>query len=790
MTLQNTLQQLEFDKLLKLIAGFAHSGATEAAVAGLAPFSAREEIMARQGLIADMLRLHSEGVSLALSPFPDVRPLFGRVRPEGAVLEGVELAGFIPVLDIIGEISGRLSGRTDIPHLGAFAGGLTGFPDLQKTLSRSLDSEGNLLDGASATLAGLRSDIRRIEARIRRKLEDMTRSSELSVFLQDDFVTTRSGRWVIPVRMDSKGQVAGVVHDVSKSGETAFIEPVAIISLSNELENLNAEQKAEEIRILRSISSRLRERLGEIETQFRELIYLDTLHCISEFAVQLRMSIPQINDGGCIRLLDARHPLLSVAFQRQGKGRQVEPLTVALGDESSVMVITGANAGGKTITIKTIGLLTLMALSGMPVPADSSSSIPMVSGLLIDIGDEQSIEDDLSTFSAHIGNISGILKKADPGALILIDELGTGTDPAEGAAIACAVLNEVRERGSLLFATTHLTDIKGFVHRTERMQNASMEFDQESLTPLYRLRVGEPGQSYAIEIARRYGLPDSIIDSAKALLGGVKVEFDRLVRDLSEKRAYYERAIADIDRQKAGLEERARGLEEAETSSKQQREALLAKAYASAADIVTSTKRQLNILLDEARKADRQKIKESLKTADLRQKEIEKSIAELTPAGGRAVTIDDIQVGDTVYIKSIEAAAEVVSVDGRHDRIRVKRGSVELELPFIGISRGKKPPKEAVSGQTTVESAAAGAAMDSSINVIGLRVDDALSRIEPFLNRAALAGMRQVSIIHGVGAGILMKAVREHLTGHPLAEGFRSEDQGRGGRGVTVVDLK
>ena len=793
MTSANTLQQLEFDRLLRIIAGFANSGATESAVAKLAPLSVPGDIEARQGAIGDILRLHSEGVALALSPFPDLSPLFARVRPEGAVLEGVELAGFTPVIGIIDEISAQLAPREEIPFLRQLTEGLRGFPELLKLLKRSLDSEGNILDTASSTLAGLRADIRKIEGRIRKKLEEMTRSEGVAVFLQDDFVTTRSGRWVIPVRMDSKGQIAGVVHDVSKSGETAFIEPVAIISLSNELENLNAEQKAEEIRILRNITSRIREQLEDIESQFRTLIHLDLLNCIARLAVQLRMSIPEINESGFISLVNARHPLLAIAFTKHGSDRQVVPLTVSLGGESTVMVITGSNAGGKTISIKTIGLLTMMALTGMPIPADSSSNIPLVSSFLIDIGDEQSIEDDLSTFSAHIGHIAEILKKADSRALILLDELGTGTDPSEGAAIACAVLNEIRDRGSLLFATTHLMDIKGFVHRTPGMLNSSMEFDQKTLTPLYRLRTGEPGQSHAIEIAKRYGLPESIIDSARALLGGVKVEFDKLIRDLSDKRAYYEKAIEDADRLKAELEAGGRGLEELRASVKKESDAAIAKACADASDIISGTKRDLYALLDAAKKADREKIKASLKVVEQKKAEIENIASTVAPDKGAVISIDDVCLGDTVYIRSIEAAAEVIGIDKRHDRIRVKRGSVEVEVPFMGISRGAKPPKESFAGLAAGLNDSAGDLGDltvTSLNIIGQRVDDAMSQIEPFLNKAALTGVRQVSIIHGIGAGILMKAVREHIKGHPLVESWHGEEPNKGGRGVTVVLLR
>jgi DNA mismatch repair protein MutS2 len=333
-------------------------------------------------------------------------------------------------------------------------------------------------------------------------------------------------------------------------------------------------------------------------------------------------------------------------------------------------------------------------------------------------------------------------------------------------------------------------DIKGFVHRTPGMLNSSMEFDQKTLTPLYRLRTGEPGQSHAIEIARRYGLPDSIIDSARTLLGGVKVEFDKLIRDLSEKRAYYEKAIEESDRLKAELENRSRRIEELQASAKQESDAAIAKACAAAADIITGTKRQMHALLDAAKKADKEKIKESLKVVEEKKKEIANIASAAAPDKDATISIDEVIMGDTVYIRSIDAAAEVVGIDRRHERIRVKRGSVEVEVPFVGISRGKKPLEDRTGWPAAAQTESADDQTRTSLNIIGLRVDDALSQIEPFLNRAALAGIRQITIIHGIGAGILMKAVREHLKGHPLVESWQSEAQHKGGNGVTIVLLR
>src|SRR5512135_1574142 len=557
-----SLDSVEFNKLLELAAAYSHSDASGRAVREIAPFENMEDILKRQGRIRDIIRMSDEGMPLRIYRFPDISSLIAKVRPEGAVLDGIELAGFIPVLEISRDISLQIRESEGLFFLRELAAGLTGFPDLLRTLKRSVDSEGNILDSASALLADLREQIRKLESRIRKKLEEMTRDEHIAVFLQDNFVTKRSGRWVIPVRMDSKGQVAGVVHDVSKSGETAFMEPLAIIQIANELENLVAEQKAEEIRILRSISSRVRESAEGISAEYAVVVHLDLLNAISVLADKLRMEIPQVLASGGITLKGARHPLLLLALRKTAGSREVVPLDVGLGDDNTVMVITGSNAGGKTIAIKTIGLLLIMALSGMPVPASSASAFPLVHRLLVDIGDEQSIEHSLSTFSAHVANISKILKAADQMSLVLIDELGTGTDPEEGGALACAVLKELRESHALVFATTHLSDIKGYVHRTAGMLNASMEFDQKSLTPLYKLRIGEPGQSHALETARRYGLPESIIDSAKAMLGGVKLEFDNLIADLNRKRTDYEAGLAELERQKAALNEKKRLIEQ------------------------------------------------------------------------------------------------------------------------------------------------------------------------------------------------------------------------------------
>jgi len=783
-----SLDSLEFHKLLGLIAGFAHSEASEKAVREIVPFGGMQEILVRQGRIREMMRMSDEGTPLRMSSFPDITSLIAKVRPEGAVLDGYELAGFIPVLDISASIAAQINESEGLPFLRELAAGLTGFPDLLRTLKRSVDSEGNILDSASALLADLRERIRRLEARIRKKLEEIVRDENVAVFLQDDFITKRSGRWVIPVRMDSKGQVAGVVHDVSKSGETAFMEPLSIIQTANELENLVAEQKAEEIRILRNISLKVRESAGDISAEYSVVVHLDLLHAITGLAEKLQMKIPQVVASGGITLRGARHPLLLLALKKAGGSREVVPLDVGLGDNNTVMVITGSNAGGKTIAIKTIGLLLLMALAGMPVPASSSSVFPIVHRLLVDIGDEQSIESSLSTFAAHVSNISKILHAADQHSLVLIDELGTGTDPDEGGALACAVLKELRESRALMFATTHLSDIKGFVHRTEGMLNASMEFDQKSLSPLYRLRIGEPGQSHALDTARRYGLPEGIIDSAKALLGGVKVEFDILIADLNRKRSDYEKGLAELERQKAGLAEKTGLIEQRLSEAEALRKESLEKAYREAAEIVAGVKRQMHALMEEIKREDKAKRRDIIREVEENQRRIAGKLREYDTADRGSPSADDIKEGDTVFVRSLGYDASVIKISRKEKRIRVVAGGKEIDLPIadIGFGRGKS----LAGGKETAQPREADEIIPLRINLVGLRVDEALSRLEPFLNHASLAGLAEVTIIHGFGTGALARAVREHLDGHPLVKTFRKGEQSEGGGGVTVATLK
>jgi DNA mismatch repair protein MutS2 len=788
MIADSTLEQLEFPKLLRLIADFTHSEPSRRAVLAIRPLGGAEAILERQARIEEIRRLHREGRPLPLAPFEDLTPLLNRVRPLGAILEPLELAAFIPVLQMIGDLRLALEQRPDLSRLQDLLAGLRDHPDLFRRLDRSLDEEGNIRDQASPLLAELRAQVRQMEARIRKQLTELIQDHQLAPLLQDDFITQRSGRWVIPVRMESRKQIRGVVHDVSRSGETAFVEPLAIIQLSNELENLTAEQKAEENRILRDLSARIREIAGELDGGLKVVIALDLLQGAASLADQLQSEPPRLTSEGSIRLVQGRHPLLELSFRRQAARPALVPLDLELGGDARVMVITGSNAGGKTVALKTTGLLTLMALSGLPVPARDSSVFPLIDKLLVDIGDEQSIESSLSTFSAHIQHISAILQNAGERTLVLLDELGTSTDPDEGAALASAVLARLQGQGALVLATTHLTGIKVFTERSPGMVNAAMEFDPRTLKPLYRLKTGQPGLSHALEVAGQYGLDPAVVSQARELLGGQKVELDRLILDLNDRRREYEEALEGVRERESRLARREQEVTAARESLPEERKRLLAETYQEASDYLSSIKRQMAALLEEIRKKGRSRGREILKEVERVRTEVtEQWRTAAGEAAGRPLAVEEITEGRAVFVPSLGYDAEVVSLLKKQNRVRLRAEGFEIEVPVAELeaSRGRRP--EGRSAPTLVTPVVAEAS--SRLNLIGLRAEEALGQLEPFLNRAALGGLREVVIVHGFGEGILSKAVRGHLKNHPLVKSFRSGTASEGGAGATVAVL-
>ena len=804
-----TLRRLEFDKVLQLVARHARSRNSVDAIMAMVPLKDADRIRLDWKRAEEIRSLLRQRISLRISCFDDIRPLLDQVRPEGAILQPMELLQFLPVLESLTELTRQFAARQDIPFLKTLSPAPLAFTDILEPLAATLDAEGTILDSASRELAEIRRAKRSLTARVRKRLEEIVRKHETAIFLQDDFITIRSGRWVIPVRMDSKGMVQGVVHDVSSSGETAFMEPLEIIPFVNELENLSAEEKAEEIRILRRLSAWIRQDAERIGDCFSTLVELDRLDCIAAYAEQFNMAMPELSRDGRLRLMSARHPLLLALRADQPDAPPVVPLDIALspvhtesmvfrdtgvpddgneriGEKTApqILVISGPNAGGKTIALKTVGLITTMALAGMPIPASPSSAVPLMDALLVDIGDEQSIENSLSTFSAHVAGIARILEQAGPRCLVLLDELGTGTEPLQGAAIGCAVLHELQRRGAVVMATTHLTEIVGFVQQTPAMQNAGMEFDSATWSPCYRLVMGEPGQSHALETARRYGLPESVLQFARGLLGDAGTAFAGVIEELRQKRNALANELAAQEAERHRLQEQAQHLDQQQAALEELRCKVLEQGREEARSVVIAARRELNSLLETFRKERRKETAEKLRERTV---ELETAFA---PADQQPPDSSTLKTGQTVLVRSLGREATVISVDAERQKVRVRAGSIELEVPLHGLApaagtpgRQKRPHKATISLQQTNGEVA------SELNLIGKRVDEALTLLESFVDQAVLAGQRELRIVHGLGSGVLQQAVREFLGRHPQVSTWRSGAPHEGRDGATIAEL-
>jgi len=779
----DTQQLLEFEKILGRIALFANSTATIMAIQALSPISQRAGIELRFAQIEEIRSLAASGISLPLAPFEDIRGILDLARPEGASLSPEELSMLMPLLRVSQQLASLFSYRTDIPLLEEAGRDVQGFQDILEPLERAIAPDGGLLDTASDLLFTLRKAHRSLVSRVRKRLEEIVRERETAIFLQDDFITQRNGRWVIPVRMDSKGMVPGVVHDVSRTGETAFMEPIEIIGMVNELENLSAEEKAEQIRILKEITGWIREDSDLILADFEAVVRLDLLNSLASFALLVGANVPRISDEMYLRIETGCHPLL-LLFHKERGGRSVVPLDLELGGSSGLrtLLITGPNTGGKTIAIKAAGLLTLMAQSGIPVPVAENSVFPVPAAVRADIGDDQSIEESLSTFSSHVRKTSMILDQADNRTIVLLDELGTGTDPVQGGAIACAVLAELASKGCLVLATTHLIDIVAFVQKSPGMINGAMEFDRNTLTPGYRLTTGEPGQSHALDIARQCGLPERIIAKAGEMVGRMESEFHSLLAELKETRNRYESLHLELLKREAALAGKEQALDEALGSAETRLREAREKGINNARELVNSTKAELNRILDEARRERSRKSQTALAAVE------EKLLGELEqirPQSG--INSEAIEPGSKVFVTALGHNATVLAVDRSQKRLRLRAGNMEIELPFSAISAptaegpGKKDYKS--SGVPNVPDSA------NELNLIGSRVDEAIELLDKFLDSCMLAGTKEVRIIHGKGTGSLMRGVREYLARCPQVEAFRRGENFEGGDGVTVVTL-
>lgn len=667
--------------------------------------------------------------------------------------------------------------------------GLVANKFLEDKIRSAIINEEEIADTASPALADIRRKIRTASSKARESLDKIIHSSTYQKYLQDTIVTQRDGRYVVPVKAECRGNIPGLVHDTSSSGQTVFIEPMGVVQANNDIKLLVSKEENEIERILFELSALAGSYADQIIGSYQNLAELDLIFAKADVAYNMKATLPLLNDKGIIDLKKARHPLIN--------RDTVVPVDVNLGKEFDTLVITGPNTGGKTVTLKTVGLLTLMAMCGMMIPAADNSELSVFRRVLVDIGDEQSIEQSLSTFSAHMTNIIGILKKANSSSLALIDELGAGTDPVEGAALAIAILEKLREKGAKIASTTHYAELKEFALRTQGIENGSCEFDIKTLRPTYRLLIGVPGKSNAFAISQRLGMDMNVVNRAKELVSSDSRQFEDVVQTLESRRQSLERQL-----------ENARNLTQKANTEKQKAESELERAKKRAQDeierareeaerIVSRTKAQAYALMDEMDKAK----KANRDTAETRAK-LRRSINEIEDSSNpveskksdESYTLPrPLKIGDNVLIHDIDKDAVVLDLPDKDNMVLVQAGIIKTRVELKNLRLKKSETKKA---QSTYASRRRN--MPSNVNirpqteidVRGQTAIEAIMAVDSAIDNAILSNVEHITIIHGKGTGVLRKEIQKHLRTSKYVKSFRLGTFGEGESGVTIVELK
>lgn len=678
----------------------------------------------------------------------------------------------------------------ELPIIDSIREVLVTFPRLAENIDRCILSEDEMADNASSELKNIRRSITRQNDAIKNRINNILNSADNRTYLQDSIVTIRDGRYVIPVKAEHRGRFQGIIHDQYSTGATLFIEPQVIVNMNNELRELELAEKVEVERILLELSSAVAEHFHEIMNNQKLLIDLDVIFAKGKLSMLMGGEAPEIAEDGLLNLKSARHPLIDK--------KKVIPIDVKLGDDYKTLVVTGPNTGGKTVTLKTVGLLVLMAQSGLHIPAAMTSRIPVFERVFADIGDEQSIEQSLSTFSSHMKNIVYILGEVNNSSLVLLDELGAGTDPTEGAALAISILENLKNWGACTIATTHYNELKKYALSTDGVENGSMEFNINTLSPTYRLMTGIPGKSNAFEISRKLGLSEELINRASELLERKDIEFEDVIQSIEKdkKRAEEERDEAimlniSMKKQKEELEKQAVRIKEQERDiiqrAKEEARSILKEAKDTAGDVSKELRRlsKIDSLGERNRRFD--ETKKRLKEAE--DKFAERMVRRVNQS---PVNVDKLKVGDKVRVLTLDQAGEILSLPDSKGDLVVKIGIMKVninvdDLMFLENDTKKEDKEKGRYGSLYKSKAQS---ISVSVNVQGENLDDAVMDVDKYLDDAFMAGLKEVTVIHGRGEGILKEGLRKLFRRHKHVASYRKGGYNEGGDGVTIVTLK
>ncbi|TCL61433.1 endonuclease MutS2 [Allofournierella massiliensis] len=731
-------------------------------------------------------------------------PRFGGVQGVDKVVNRALKGGILSMAELL-EVAGALRNfqnlvswyhitKHDMLPVDDLFYALTPQPTLEKNISSAILSPEEMADTASNTLFEIRRKIRAMENSIRDKLDAIIKNSTTNKFLQDAVVSLRNGRFVVPVKAEYRGEVGGVIHDVSSSGSTVFVEPTAVVEANAKIMQLRSQEKSEIERILAAFTDQVASIEPVFNFSYQAMLNIDVLLAKARLALEQQAYMPQVADGMWFDLKKARHPLIDKD--------KVVPVDVALGKEYDTLVITGPNTGGKTVTLKTAGLLCAMAQHGLLIPAHEQSTVCVFSEYLVDIGDEQSIEQSLSTFSGHMKKITGILDNAYKNTLVLLDELGAGTDPAEGAALAVSIIEQLRIQGALIMATTHYSEMKVFALETPGVMNASCEFDVESLRPTYKLSVGVPGKSNAFLISEKLGVPPRVIQRAQTHLTNDDKRLDSVLAQLDDLKLQLKASQDEVEKAKAEAEHKLESARKKYDALVKQGETELEAARLKARQMAQQVQDEAYRLTDELRKLQKDEktsaAQRAARAREIARKETEGLYGKTDVVHNvvkEFVPLKQVKVGQEVVIADIEQTATVMSLPDRNGLVEVRAGILKTKVPLSNLKAPDKLKKPANNGKpkpqprsTTVQRVQRKASME--INLLGMTVEEALMETDQFIDHAVMNGQTMVYLIHGKGTGALRKAIHAHLRGHRNVKSFRLGQYGEGEAGVTVVELK
>ena len=791
---QKALETLEYKKIIAQLKREMGSAASAKLADELTPLTSEK-------IIKEELRSTTEAVDLIVrkGPLPtgglyDIREAL-LLAKKGGSLTMRQLLEVQNVLGISSEVVAFMhdDALPELKYIGEMVDLIVEFTALEKEISRCILTEDEMADNASPKLKDIRRSIHQQNQAIKNKLSRIITSSSNKTYLQDAIVTMRDGRYVIPVKQEYRSFFPGMVHDQSKGGATLFIEPQGVVELNNKLRELEVEEQLEIARILAELSSRVAEHYREIRSNLELLTKLDFIMAKGKLSCKMHASEPKIDIDGELRLISARHPLIEY--------KKVVPVDIRIGGDYRTLIITGPNTGGKTVSLKTAGLLVMMAQSGLHIPASHASTLPIFGEVFADIGDEQSIEQSLSTFSSHMKNIVSIIDKASYDSLVLVDELGAGTDPTEGAALAIAILERFYDSGALTMATTHYNELKKYALATSGVENAAMEFDVETLTPTYRLLIGVPGKSNAFEISKKLGLSESVIERASEHIKHGDMEFENVISSIEDDKRKAAADRLDAESMRAEIEERLKKLEEKEKAISEKRADIIAEAKREARELLRETKSAVKDVQKDLRRLQKSGAHTNLNTGALEKSrrkinEAEDLVSEkvVKQVNSEPVSADTLKIGDRVKLLTIGQNGTILSLPDEKGNLMINIGALKVkailqDLMLINEGKDRKPQAKSSSKYGSLLRSKS-SSVSASINVMGKNLEDALADVEKYLDDVYMAGLDMVSIIHGRGGGILKDGIRQMLKRKKYVDSYGAASYNDGGEGVTVVRMK